>query len=309
MNNQQTTETTLDLITLQGANELAQQLSSDALATWSDDRRKDFVATFKERIAAARYILVKTAECLQEIALKRHFISSKHTNESGYDFWTIKGGYSRTGPTVGGRSVQELNAIAVERANEVAKQLPKMSTAVRVISPEAAGWIDRRETLVAKGNELLTAAEEVAGPLDLEMLPGTTTLASIRKMGEEREAKRVSLKNQLDKLGKEGQELDSKIDKFLYDGLPGLSDAVMKLVTTYVDKSIAFEAMQRRVEEQVMFGDSTAALELLRTFETDEQQVSDEVKVQFNEALAKLKLIGVKGRTKAQSKLLKNNGK
>jgi hypothetical protein len=301
------TETSLDTITATATTDLAKQLTSDALVTWSDERRQAFVETFNDRTLAARYILLQTAFYVREVASKRHYLSSKHTDHAQHDLYDLvnRCKTGRNWELVGGRSTSDLNKIAQERADEIIKQLPSMASAVRILNPEAAGWIERRDKLVAKGTEILEASKEVAGPLDLADFPGTTTLTEIRKLGEDREAKRIEYQKKLDKLGKEGLELEQKIDRFLYDGLPGLSDAVTTLISNYIDKSIAFETMQRRVAEQVKFGDSAAAVELLRGFENDERKVSSDVKSQFNEALEKLKLIAAKGRKAKQAPLLK----
>jgi len=71
--------------------------------------------------------------------------------------------------------------------------------------------------------------------------------------------------------------------------LPGLSEAVVKLITQYTDKATAFSALNRRVAEQVQFGDSEAALSMLKSFEKDEATVSSEVREQFDQALEALK--------------------
>jgi hypothetical protein len=94
----------------------------------------------------------------------------------------------------------------------------------------------------------------------------------------------------LDEIGKEGQSLDSRINKFLYNGLPGLSDAVIRVVIEYIERYTGFSALNRRVAEQVKFGDSEAAMEMLRTFEKDEVKVSSDIQGQFDAALDALKV-------------------
>lgn len=80
--------------------------------------------------------------------------------------------------------------------------------------------------------------------------------------------------------------------------MPGLAEAVVDVIQQHLDRSKALDAMSRRVEEQVRFGDSDAALELLRHFEADESRISDNVKASFDDALKKLKL-SVKGKKPA----------
>jgi hypothetical protein len=103
------------------------------------------------------------------------------------------------------------------------------------------------------------------------------------------------LLTKLDDIGDEGRTLDSKINKFLYDGLPGLSDAVIKVVKEYAERAAGFSALNRRVAEQVQFGDSEAAMEMLKTFEKDEVRISGDVKMQFDKAMEALRLAGKKG--------------
>ena len=76
--------------------------------------------------------------------------------------------------------------------------------------------------------------------------------------------------------------------KALYAGIPGISDAVLKSIKLHYDKSKALDQMGRRVEEQVLFGDSAAALELLRGFEADEEKLAGEVKAEFKAAMKTL---------------------
>ena len=59
--------------------------------------------------------------------------------------------------------------------------------------------------------------------------------------------------------------MDTGIRAFLYHGLPGLFDAVVKVVNDYMERATAFSALNRRVGEQVQFCDSEAALEMLAT--------------------------------------------
>jgi tripartite-type tricarboxylate transporter receptor subunit TctC len=122
-------------------------------------------------------------------------------------------------------------------------------------------------------------------------------------MVREREEERQKLIKRMNTLASEGRRLESEISKTLFAGLPGLSDAVVAVIRNHVEQALAFESTGRRVEEQVKFGNSTAAVELLRHFESDEVKVSDQVKAQFDEALNKLK-VAAKAPKKKASKAL-----
>jgi hypothetical protein len=89
-------------------------------------------------------------------------------------------------------------------------------------------------------------------------------------------------------MGQTGIELDNQINKALYLGLPGLSDAVIKVVADHLERAVAFDQTTRRVTEKVLFGDSEAAMELLKGFERDEVTVSDNIKAEFSAAMLKL---------------------
>jgi len=276
---------------------LTQQLSTDSLALWTDDKRKDFVATFDARVRASRYILMMTGAYVLEQAVKKHFLSEKHTKDGKLSCYVDGDSLSdrphtrdyNTPRTIGGRSLAELGDIAKERAEEIIKQLPSLATAVRIISPEIAEKIVERDALLAKGKALYEQSKALSGELAMADLDQEMTIRAFRVMVKEREKNRLNLLNEMDEVGKEGIVLEGTINRFLYDGLPGLSDAVIKVITDFQERAIALAAFGRRVTEQVMFGDSAAALEMLKSFEKDELKISTDIKSQFDEALEKLK--------------------
>ena len=294
---------------------LTQQLATDNLALWSDDKRKLFVDTFADRIKVARFILIATANEVLEKALGRHFISNKHLRRADgleknhrdvYTAFFPEDIYDRTGGNtyhqiVGGRPIDELHTIASARAMEIIDQLPSLNDAVRVISPAVAKQIEERAKLLAKGKLLMEEAEALSGPVDMEELDQDMTLAAFRQAIKDREKSRIKLLNRLDEVGEEGGVLDSKINKFLYDGLPGLSDAVIKVIKDYLERATGFAGLNRRVSEQVQFGDSNAAMEMLKAFEKDEVSVSSDIKAQFDQAMEILRL-SVKGKLGIGSK-------
>jgi len=301
---------------------LAEQITADSLAKWTDNKRKDFVATFDARVRVSRYILLKTADYVMEKAKTKHFISEKHIGEmvgrvTGYrDYEThyrkatvgqnsmfdtsglydrVKddtGNYIRQGGPylVGGRSLPELNAIAEQRAEEIVEQLPTLTDAVRIIDPNVANMISERAHTLEEGKALLEQSKEISGELDMADMDQSMTITAFRGMIKKRDKERRDLLDRMNELGAEGIRLNDKINKFLYDGLPGLSEAVIKVITDFVERATALAGFGRRVTEQVMFGDSAAAMEMLKSFEKDEVKVSSEIKSQFDEALEKLKL-------------------
>ena len=292
---------------------LTTQLSNDNLALWSDEKKQSFVDTFDARIRVARYILIETADKIFEKALGKHFISEKHRKGlpdkfavTPSDLWDVtkdRYGYQNH-ESIGGRPHEELDTIADERAGEIIDQLPRLNDAVRILSPAVSLMIEKKTKLLAKGKEIFTAAEELAGSIDMADLDQDMTLAKFRQMVKDREKKRLSLLSKLDEIGTEGNELESKINKFLYDGLPGLSDAVIKVINDYIDRAAGFSGLNRRVGEQVKFGDSEAAMEMLKTFEKDEVKISTDIKAQFDAALQALKVAAKKGLGAGRAKTL-----
>jgi hypothetical protein len=292
--------------------QLATQLATDNLASWSDEKRKAFTTTFDARIRVARYILIITALKVEARAKAKSFISDKIFHAKPGYFGTahlLDGNEGRTynytnNSKVGGRPTSELDAIATERAEEIIEQLPALNEAVRILSPAVALQIDRRNKLLKQGKDKLVEADKLSGPLDIDDFDQTMTIGAFRTIVKDREKQRAALLTQLDTIGNEGRTLDSKINKFLYDGLPGLSEAVVNVIKEYMDRAAGFDGLNRRVAEQVQFGDSDAAMEMLKSFERDEVKISLSIKVQFDQALDTLRLAAKTGLVKARNKKL-----
>jgi len=255
------------------------------MAAWSETKKTEFVATFERRSAASRLILETTASCVLEIASRRKFVSVKHANQvervSTVDpRWN--GHQEKTG-----RSYEDIYKVARAQAEAILKGLPPLKKAVQIIDPDTAEKIDARDKLLAKGRKIRDELVELAEPVRMVDLDQNMTVGEFRKLIKDRERKQKRLVNQLDELAKDGNELENSINKALYAGLPGLSDAVIKVVNNCYERSSALDAATRRVAERVKFGDSAAAMDILRRFEDDEVEVSDEIKAEFDKALKK----------------------
>jgi hypothetical protein len=272
------------------------------MAEWSDEKRADFVATFEKRSRAARTILEMAAEEMMEVASRRKFISAKHVNQVRKAH-TVTHRYGRVSEEETGRTYEDMHKIAQEQAEAVLKGLPPLKKAVQIIDPDTAKKIDQRDKLIAKGKKIRDELVDLAEPIRMGELDQSMTIGEFRKMVKDRERRQKRLIDTLEEIAKEGNQLENAINKALYAGLPGLSDAVVKAVNDCYERSNALDATTRRVAEQVKFGDSTAAMDILRRFEKDEAEVSDEIKAEFQGALKKLKLAGVKRRAKQPKKL------
>jgi hypothetical protein len=289
---------------------LVSKAETEGMATWSEDKRKDFSALFEQRANVTRYLLLKTAERILETAMNRRFISSKHLQRDfdvsqtnslfNYRSLADKGCNPYHAFTVGGRSTDELDALATSRAEAVLEELPPLKDAVKIIDPLTAKKIDQRDVLIKKVKLLKEKLEELAGPIVMGEVDQAMTVGAFRQMVKDRTKKRNSLVETMNEVGEEGTSLDQAINKALYEGLPGLSDAVIAVAKQHSERATALSATTRRVTERVIYGDSKTALELLKGFERDEIEVSAEVKAEFAGALEKLKLIGAKKKAKAR---------
>jgi hypothetical protein len=276
------------------------------IANWDDTKKSEFVGLFHNRVRAARYILERTAFRVAETAESRKFISQKHLRKL-YDNADLYGQrlnfnpHRFTDPTgegnrwhhsgmVGGRELTALDDIADQRAKAVLNELPPLKAAVQIIDPETAKLLERKEKLLELGDKIRDEVETVSEPIIMADLDQNMTIGAFRKLVSDQDKKRKQLLSKLTEIGKEGSSLEATIAKRLYAGLPGLSEAVVEVIKSHIDRSTALDEVSRRVDEQVRFGDSEAATSLLNHFEQDEAEIGDKVKSQLVEAMEKLKL-------------------
>lgn len=273
---------------------------TEQMAEWSDEKKADFVKTFEKRSAASRLILEMTAEAILNQASSRKFISAKHVNQVNSSNTVGRGCHYYDAEKETGRTYQDLHKIAEEQAKAVLTGLPPLKKAVQIIDPDTAKKIDQRDKLIAKGKKLRDELVELAEPIEMAELDQNMTVGEFRKMVKDRERRQKRIVDTLEEIAKEGNALENAINKALYSGLPGLSDAVVKAVNDCYERSNALDATTRRVAEQVKFGDSNAAMSILRRFEEDEAEVSTEIKAEFQGALKKLKLAATRKRKTAK---------
>lgn len=283
----------------------------DGMSSWDTPRRLAFVQTLQERGNVHAALAMLEVECLLRIAESRHFISDKHTNlisektakqHFRLDNWqsllNYRGGtrdqygFAQPSSEFCGRSKDELQQIAEDNAKAIAKNLPKLADAVRVIDAETADKIDKARALRAQLDTHEATLKELVRPLILTeyaKLNPKTTLTEFVAMVEDRANKAKVLTEKMNELGKQGRELQTQIDKALYEGLPGLSEAVVELAVEKIKAVSALPQMMRRVSETVQFGDSAQATSMLATFEKDELKLDDSIKDKFKLAMDKLR--------------------
>lgn len=280
---------------------LMKAAESDAIALWDDTKKRDFVGLFQGRVRVARYLLEKTAHCLKDAAEKRKFLSRKHeremfpegtstyfNGEAHYDKTSQPRNYNEPA-TIGGRTTAQLQEIVDARVKEILANLPPLQMAVEILDPDTAAMIVKRDALLERGQATKDALMEASESIIMAEFDHMK-VSEFRAMVKERDAHRKSLLGLLSEIGTEGNALEMTIAKRLYAGLPGLSDAVIRVVKDHLAQSTALDALSRRVEEQVLFGDNEAALSLLRHFEKDEVQVATDLKAKFEAALEELRV-------------------
>lgn len=290
---------------------LVLQAQDSAIENWSDARRKEFTNVFKQRATAAKYIYFKTADLIIQRAQSKKIISTKHSakfNETHH--WNIRHlfdhdsscnrqSYCSCGNgTVGGRVLQELDTLATQRAENILQELPSVRKALSIIQPAIGLKMDRRDVLMKEGQDLTDELDELSKPIRLRDLDPNTKIGEVLEQAEILEGKRDVIAQKLVKIGREGSRLEDEINTALFEGIPELSEAVLKVAHDHHERGIFFDQATRRVEEKVMFGDSKAAMDILQRFEKDEVDVSSTIKAEFSGALERLQLRGGKKRTK-----------
>jgi hypothetical protein len=274
--------------------ELSTLADDKSITTWDDAKRRDFVDVFKKRAIVGCYLFSLTAHYVKHGAQYKKFISPKHI--AGLPDSRCYGHKD-----LDGRNDAELREIAQKRADAILAELPPLKEAIQIISPETAKKLDKLAALKEEANTLFTRMTELAEPIDMaDDAYQSMTVAAFREMVQRLLDERKETGRKLDDLAEKGTALENEINKALYSGIPGLSEAVCKTVKDLIEREKALDEVTRRIEERVMFGDSQAALEMLQRFEKDEVTVSSEVRAEFRKALDALKL---------QRKQLKGKGR
>lgn len=288
----------------------------ETMQLWSDEKRADFTKLFAGRARAAKYILLKTAVIITETARRRRFIGERKVHDVwGTADWQYRWGRGQfpepyrynfkseeewaAASLIGGRSRSDLDEVAETRAKQVIDELPVIKDAVKVIAPDIAKKIDRRDDLLEKGKKVWDELGKYDDPVYLSDFKGEkieTFIEHLKTLTKQRR----SLVAKLNAIGEEGCELDEEIDRALFRGLPGLDDAIKAVVKEHIDRANALDQFNRRVEEKVKFGDSAAAVDLLREFEKDERAISSHITTTFQNALQKLSLLAKSGKSLKQ---------
>ena len=133
---------------MESTNPSSMLAQADGMAQWSESKKNEFCSLFEKRAKFARLLCSLTASKYAEGAKRRHFISEYHLDRlerktswrPSTDKWNYEGSAAATG-----RSWDELERLAGERAKTLLKELPPLKKAVEVIDVETSKKIGRLE--------------------------------------------------------------------------------------------------------------------------------------------------------------------
>lgn len=261
-------------------------VQDEAIQSWTDEKRADFCDTFAKEADAASAVCVLVAERIIDAAMRRHFVPQNR--EWARRLRTGKVTDVQTYQVRGGRSYEELSEIATQQAKTIIDELPRSIDAVKLIDAPTASKMKELEGIETELTRLLAEFNELPDVIDVDDVPGDWTVNQFRQHLTEQVEKRDSIKRKGTRLGEKASKLEEAISKRLYKGLPGLKEAVAKVVKAHYERASYLKTLTRQVTEKIKFGDSPAALVLLSTFRENEVTVSDNIKAEFTAALAKL---------------------
>jgi hypothetical protein len=285
--------------------------SAAAMALWTDDKKKDYVSLFKQRANASMYILRHTARELAHRAKEKQFLGIPRYNKLVEDCASFAGedaiasnrhGYHHNETAdlwrkTYDRSQADMDAIVQERVVS-----PSLNAAMLILDPETHAKMLRRDEIREKGQELTDKFAEVSVDVRLSDMDQTMTIGGFRAYMKDLEGKRKAMLDQLEEIGKEGQDLERHINKALFKGLPGIGEEIESVVKELYQQSKDMGSTSRSVENTVLYGDCEAALAILESFKSDEKKVSTAIGLRFQNGLEllKLKLAGKKSKKKTE---------
>ena len=267
--------------------------TQDAMASWDTARRQMFNQTLAQRAASNRAVLLGSAHKVLEAARSRRFISQGQYAKAfetlpRFDLWRAHEGT--------GRTREDLASVIEERAKDIINQMPSLKEALRVMAPQLLKPLAEKEKLNAAAQRLYDAYAAKSRPLKMSELDQSMTLAQFRALVVKTEKERDALLKRLNDVSEKLHAIEKTVAEALVKGVPQLSDEIVAAAQQQAKRAEELLVMSRRVGEQVMFGDSKAAQDILKEYEADEKKVSEDFKATFAAALEKLKLGKGRGR-------------
>lgn len=261
-----------------------EQISTSDMQAWSDEKKDAFCQTFEAQSYDARQILVMVADSIVSLAAARYFIPQNPVFRDRLQADRVK--VERFGSST--RSMDELSRVAQQQAKDILDNLPSSRDAVAVIDMETAKKMDRREKIEEQLTALLEEYSNLDMEIDIDDVPQDWTVKRFKDHVKAEIKKREALLQKIEKLNDEGSTLQREISKKLYKGLPGLKEAVSKVVQAHYEKAVHLGTLTRQITQQVRFGDSAEAMKILGLFESNELEVSASVKAEFATAMKTL---------------------
>jgi hypothetical protein len=282
--------------------------SADSMVSWSDAKKSEFSELFKQRTNASAYICIMTAEYIAKAAKSRYMINQSKTIEfgpHGFKHSLCQPSHNRYSDpsSCGGRSCAELDEVAKKASIAALKRVPSVQTALSIVAPEIVAEIERRDEIFAKMERQAEILSTIPSELSLsDAAFQDMTVRDFRKECIKLLQKRDTCVKTIDSLHIQFVGIDKEISKALFKGIPGISEAVLNLITYYIERAKSLVQLSRRAEEKVKFGDSEAAASMLQKFEQDEQTVNASVKAEFDAAMENLKAIARKNKLPKEMK-------
>ena len=261
-------------------------LGTEQMADWDTARRQAFVSTLHARAVNNATVLQLTAQKILSAAHSRRFISNAQFCAENNPRANSTYGLSEEQR----RTHEELDNLAEERAQDIINQLPSLKDALRVMAPELLAPMAQKERLTEAAENLYRKLDELSQPIDIADMDQAMTLGAFQAHLTSVDKARKQLVAKLDETAEKVVAIERQIAKALVRGVPEISTAILEAAKAQTDRATQLGVLSRRMGEQVMFGDSTLAMNVLKQFEADERELSTEFKSMFASALTRLKL-------------------
>lgn len=280
--------------------------TTDPMKLWSEKRRDDFCETFEQKTNFAILILKATVSGLFNEARERHFINmsiSLPSRTSVDDIPNVDLKWKRdkleqchvylaysNSKLLGTRDSAELNEIVAIRLGNLLAELPASLSTIRIIKPETA----KKMELLKKVNDKLLILNKELTELskDIEISDylgqGLTIDDFVAKM-RSIETKKLKVAQRASAISVKYSGLNKEINKDLYGGIPELEKATIKIIEDLFDQIAVLIKLRRNVVESVKFGDSEAAMAILKQFEQDEIELGPAIEAGFKAVMSKLR--------------------
>ena len=271
--------------------------SIEEMINWDFPKKVEFCDTVTKKALFARVVMNEAAGIILESARSKHFVPNSYLFVGKVENRKVD---VHAHHALSRDDMDRAYRVAKEKANSILKTIPSSAKVVRVLSKDIGRKMDRVEAINSKLAKLDEQLTELPSEISLSEVPQSWTIQKFRDHVKAEIKKRESLVRRINKLGVEGTELSREISKFLYDGVPGIKEAVVEVVTRYYKKSAELGDMVGKVTDLVKFGDSDEAMAIIAKFSPEVDRVELEAKKDFTKAI---EILGVsKAQVRARGK-------